>query len=99
LARKRNAPISFDAIGDTLAKLMDVKRRLIEAGIESGDLGPARELLESVRDFLGCLREDLAEQLRDGSLEDMTPEQAQQAIYGVLILEGSLQAEYPELSH
>jgi hypothetical protein len=96
MARKRNPP---DAIGDTLAKVMDVKRRLIEAGIQRGDLGPARELFEGVRDFLRCLREDLAEQLCDGSLEDMTPEQAQQAIYNVQILEGSLQADFPELSH
>jgi hypothetical protein len=29
----------------------------------------------------------------------MTPEQAQQAIYGIQILDESVQADYPELSH
>src|SRR5258705_13967871 len=49
--------------------------RLIEAGIQSGDLGVQRELFEG-RSRIPSLREDLAEQLRDGTLEDMTPEQA-----------------------
>jgi hypothetical protein len=41
MARKRNAPVPLDAIGETLAKLMDVKRRLIEAGIQKRGLGPS----------------------------------------------------------
>jgi hypothetical protein len=49
--------------------------------------------------FCGYLREDLEVQLRDGSLEDITPEQAQQTIYGIKNLEGGLLADFRELSH
>ena len=76
MARKRNAP---ETIGEILARLTDVKRQMIEAGIASGDLGPAREVIEGVRIFVRYLREDLENQLRNGTLEDMTPEQAQEA--------------------
>jgi hypothetical protein len=75
---------------------MDVKRRMIEAGIASGDLGPAREVIDGVRIFVRYLREDLENQLRNGTLKDMTPEQAREA--NTQILEGSL-TDYPELSH
>jgi hypothetical protein len=95
MARKRNSP---ETIGEILARLMDVKRRMIEAGIASGDLGPAREVIDGVRIFVRYLREDLEKQLRDGTL-DMTPEQAQQAIYNTQLLEGSLLSDFPELSH
>ena len=95
MARKRNAP---ETTGEILARLMDVKRRMIEAGIASGDLGPAREVIDGVRIFVRYLREELENQLRDGTLKDMTPEQAREAIHNTLILEGSL-TDYPELSH
>jgi hypothetical protein len=96
MARKRKAP---ETIGEILARLMDVKRQLLEAAIASGDLEHARDLIDGVRIFVRYVREDLEIQLRDGTLEEMTPEQAQQAIYGAQILEGSLQSDYPELSH
>jgi hypothetical protein len=96
MAAKRS---SIETNGEILARLMDVKRQMIEAGIASGDLGPARETIEGVRIFVRYLREDLENQLRNGTLKDMTPEQARQAIYGVKILEDSLQADHPELSH
>jgi hypothetical protein len=76
MARKRNSP---ETIGEILARLMDVKRRMIEAGIASGDLEPARNVIDGGRIFVRYLREDLENQLRNGTLEDMTPEQAQQA--------------------
>jgi hypothetical protein len=66
-------------------------------GFESPSTSPA--LIDGVRIFVRYLREDLENQLRDGTLEDMTHEQARQAIYGAQILEGSLQSDYPELSH
>jgi hypothetical protein len=93
------AILPFDAIGKDLAKLMDIKRRLIELGIRSGNSEHARDLLDEVRAFVRCVREGLETQLRDRSLKDMTPEQAQQAIYGCKIFEESLQATYPELCH
>ena len=96
MAKKRNAP---ETIGEILARLMDVKRQMLEAGIASGDPGPARELIEGVRIVVRYLREDLEKQLRDGTLTDMTLAQAQQAIYGAQILEGSLLTDFPELTH
>jgi hypothetical protein len=47
-------------------------------------------------------RRKLETQLHDRRLDDMTPEQAQQAqqaIYGCRIFEQSLRAHYPELCH
>jgi hypothetical protein len=93
------ATLPFDAIGKDLAKLMEIKRRLIELGIRSGNSEHARDLLDEVRAFVRCVREGLETQLRDRSLKDMTSEQAQQAIYGCKIFEESLQATYPELCH
>ena len=52
MARKRSSP---ETIGEILARLMDVKRRMIEAGIASGDLGPAREVIDGVRIFVRYL--------------------------------------------
>ena len=43
--------------------------------------------------------EGLETGLRDGSLEDMTPEQAQEAIYAIRIFQGTLQGDYPESKH
>jgi hypothetical protein len=99
MPRQRSARKPFDTVGEDFAKIIDIKRRLIEAGVQRGDLAPAREILESLRHFLRCLREDLSAHLREGSIKDMTPEQAQQAIYAIQLLEGSLQADYPELTH
>ena len=96
MARKRNSP---ESIGAILARLMDVKRQMIEAGIASGDLGAAREVIDGVRIVVRYLREDLENQLRNGTLEDMTPEQAQEAIYNTQLLEASLLMDFPELSH
>jgi hypothetical protein len=78
--RKANAAVPFDAIGEDLVKLMDIKRGLIESGIRSGNSKYARDLLDEVREFVRCVREGLQMQLRDRTLKDMTPEQAQQAI-------------------
>ena len=96
MTRKRSSP---ETIGEILARLMDVKRQTIEAGIASGDLGSAREVIDGVRIFVRYLREDLENQLRNGTLKDMTPEQAQEAIYNTKILGGSLLSDFPELSH
>lgn len=50
-ARKKTAvTIPFDAIGETLAKLMDVKRRLIKASIRSGNPDYARAILSRLID-------------------------------------------------
>jgi hypothetical protein len=95
MRRKRNSP---ETNGEILARLMEIKRQMIEAGIASGDLGPAREAIDGVRIFVRCLREDLENQLRDGTLKNMTPEQAREAIYNTKILEGSL-TDLPEVGH
>jgi hypothetical protein len=96
MVRKRNSP---ESIGEIIARLMDIKRKIIEAGIASGDLGPAREVIEGVSTAVRLLREELENQLRNGTLEDMTPEQAQEAINNTKILEGSLKADFPEVGH
>jgi hypothetical protein len=93
--KKANATVPFDAIGEALAELMDIKRWLFESGIRSGNSKHARDLLDEVRDCVRCVREGLQMQLRDRSLKDMTPEQAQQAIYGCQILEDSLRGSLP----
>jgi hypothetical protein len=49
--------------------------------------------------FRSILLEELETGLRDGNLEDMTPEQAQQAIYGIRIFQGTLQENFPESKH
>jgi hypothetical protein len=96
MAKKNDAPIRFDLIGGDLAKMLDIKRRLIEAGIERGDPQYARRILDDLRNFVGFVREELEAQFREGNVEDMTPEKAQQAIYGCQIFEDSLRADYPE---
>lgn len=69
-AKKKPAvTIPFDAIGANLAKLMDVKRRLIEASIRSGNSDYARDILDEVRDYVRCVREGLEAEYRDGSLK------------------------------
>jgi hypothetical protein len=91
MAKKRNnASIPFDAIGEDLAKVLDIKRRLVETGIQCGDPEYARGILDEVRNFVRCVREELETQLHHRSLEDMTPKQAQQAICGCRIFEESL---------
>jgi hypothetical protein len=100
MARKRNnTSVAFDAIGEDIAKVLDIKRRLIETGIRSGNPEYARAILDDVRNFVRAVREELEAQLHDRSLEDMTPNQAQQAIYGCRIFEESLRAHYPDLYH
>jgi hypothetical protein len=46
MARKRSSP---ETIGEILARLMDVKRQMLEAGIASGDLETARNAIDGVR--------------------------------------------------
>ena len=100
MARKRNnAPVSFGAIGEDLAKVLNIKRRLIETGIRCGKPEYARGILDEVRNFVRSVREELETQLHDRSLEDMTPKQAQQAIHGCRIFEESLRAHHPDLCH
>jgi hypothetical protein len=97
--KKTGVSIPFDAIGENLARLMDVKRRLSETSIRTGNSDYARDILDEVRDYVRCIREGLEAEYRDGSLKDMTPARARQAIYGCQILEETLQARYPELCH
>jgi hypothetical protein len=91
--RKRHKPIDFVKVGQTLAKLQDVKRRLIEASAHCGDPGFARWILEDARTYVRMIREGLEIGLREGDLQDLTPQNAQQAIYGCRILEDSIQAD------
>lgn len=99
MAKKKKKPIPYDAIGADLAKMLDVKRRLIDSCRKSGDEEYARRVIDDIGRFLRCLREDLEEQLREDRLENMSPENAQAAIYGIQIFEDSLRADYPELPH
>jgi hypothetical protein len=100
MAKKRNnASVPFDAIGEDLAKVLNIKRRLVETGMRCGNPEYAREIIDDVRNFVQSVREELETQLHDRSLEDMTPEQAQQAICGCRIFEESLRADYPDLYH
>jgi hypothetical protein len=91
--KRKKTPIPFDALGADLAKMLAVKRKLIENDPES-----ARRILEDVGNFLRCLREDLEILLREGRLKDMSPENAQAAIYGIQIFEDSLRTD-PEIRH
>jgi hypothetical protein len=99
MAKEGNASARFDAIGEDLAKMLDIKRRLIESGIRGGNPEYARRILDDIRNFVRSVREELETQLRDRSLEDMTPNEAQQAIYGCQIFEESLRSDYPEFPH
>jgi len=99
MAKKRKATVPFDAKGEALAKVLDVKRRLIEIAIQRGDPQYARRILDDARNFVRCVREGLEMGLRDRSLEDISPEMAQEAIYGCQIFEESLRADYSELCH
>lgn len=71
MRKKRKQPIPFDAIGADLAKFMDTKRRLIEQGIENGDMDCVRQIFEDLRLFLQCLLKDLESDLRTGTLRDV----------------------------
>lgn len=96
--KKRRRPIDFDEVGKTVAKLLDVKRRLIRASLQWGDEAFAHRTLEQVRSHVQIIREGLEIGLREGDLEGLTPEMAQQAIYGCHLLEASLQPdpEHPQ---
>jgi len=52
MAKKPNAPVSFDAIGKDLAKVLEIKRRLIESGIRRSNPKYARGILDDVRNFV-----------------------------------------------
>jgi hypothetical protein len=59
MAKRNDAPIPFDAIGGDLAKALDIKRRLIEAGIRRGEPEYARRILDDDRNFVRFVREEL----------------------------------------
>ncbi len=94
----KHIPIECESIGKDLAKMMDLKRRLIEIGNRCEDPQFVVGMLEEFRNYVRSIRQGLETLLRERTLVDMTPEQAQQAIYACQILEDSLQAE-PELEH
>ena len=53
-----------------------------------------------LRESCQYLREDLEKQLRTGKLKKhMSAEKAQQAIYGLQLLEDSLRVEQPKVRH
>jgi hypothetical protein len=91
--KEKDSPIDFEALGKTLAKLSDVKRRFMEASERCDDEAFARSKIEEVRTFTRMVREGLEAQLHDGELENLTPAAAQQAIYGCQILEAILQGD------
>jgi hypothetical protein len=99
MARKNDRPIDFDAIGADLAKMVDVKRRIIEAGTRRGNPDSARRLLEEIRTHIRSVRQGLEMMLHDGEFEDMTAENAQQAIYACRIFEDSFREEDLDLRH
>jgi hypothetical protein len=96
--KQRKRPIDFDQVGQSLAKLIDVKQQLIEASIACGDRPYARRFVAKIRTRVRLIREGLETGLREGDLGDLTPELAQQAIYGCQILESTLQID-PEHRH
>jgi hypothetical protein len=86
------------AIGADLAKMLAAKKKLIENGIKTGDPESARRVLDDVGTFFRCLQEGPEIQLREGRLKDMSPENAQAAIYAIQIFEDSLRSD-PEIRH
>jgi hypothetical protein len=88
--------IRFVAAEQELSRILDLTRRLIENCLRRGDIGAARNILDELRRFLRCLHENLSADLRDYKV--MTSGEAQEAIYVIKLLEGSLQTDYPELS-
>jgi hypothetical protein len=99
MAKEGSAPVPFDAISEDLAKVRDIKRRLIESGARRGNPEYARWILYDVRNFVRSVREELETQMRDRSLKNMTPKEAQRAIYGCQVVEASLWADYSERCH
>jgi hypothetical protein len=47
----------FDAIGEDLAKVLDIKRWLIESGIRRGDPEYARGILDDIPRFVRSVRD------------------------------------------
>ena len=91
--KKTSTPIDLDAVGKTIAELLAIKGRLIGASAQAGDQDFACQTLEDARTYVRMIREGLEIELRDGGLQDLTPEAAQQAIHGCQMLEESLQAD------
>jgi len=91
--------IDFELIGKDLAKILDVRRRLIEGGFHRGDSDYARRALEDIRTYIRLVRQGLETQLGDGDLDGLTPENARQAIYSCQIFEDRLQVDHSEISH
>jgi hypothetical protein len=97
--KRQETPIDLNVIGASLAKLLDVKRRLLQVAFRTDDLMFACAIILDVCNVLRVAREDLEQQLRDHELKHMSPEKAQQAIYGLRLFEDSLRADYSEIVH
>jgi hypothetical protein len=97
--KNKNKPIDLDLVGQDLARMLDLKHRLIAAGVRCRETDFALTAIESIRTYIRIVRQDLEVQLRDGKLDSMTPENARQAIYACTIFEDSLRVDCPESSH
>ena len=77
MARKRNKkrrrPIDFDEVGKTVAKLLEVKRRLILSCMQSGDDAFARLTLERAHDYIQTIWEGLEIELCEGGVLEVSP--------------------------
>jgi hypothetical protein len=96
--KKNRKPIDLDQVGRSLAKIIDAKRRLMEASISCDDPAYARRFVAKLRTRVRMIRQGLEIALREGELGNFTYDIAQQAIYGCQILESTLQID-PEHRH
>jgi hypothetical protein len=88
---KRVQSVDSPPIEEHLGQLRDVKRRLVEAGMWNSEASAdAREILRNACSYLRIMRENLESNLLDRTLEDMTPEQALEAIGAMKLMEAEL---------
>jgi hypothetical protein len=100
MAKKKPKPIDFELVGQDLARMLELKNRIIAAGVQCRETDYALTAIESIRTFIRVVRQDLWVQLRDGKLDgSMTPANAKQAIYACIMFEDSLRVDYPNSSH
>jgi hypothetical protein len=91
--------IDYAQIAEFYAQLQDVKRRLIEFGIETGNVSDCSDLVAEFSGHLRAVREILEQDRRDQSLDGTPPEDVQAAIHFLLLMESGVSTESNEVKN
>lgn len=96
MARRRKRIVhDLDRIAADLARMIELKQRILDEGQRIGELSVALGPVDDLRYYTQMVRAVMEESLREGTLTDMPREEAQTAINFIRMFEDSLQVEDP----